>query len=117
MTNHTCDLGPRSGIKPHSDKNNFIITCHLALDVPEGECWIQVGDTKYEWKNGKAVIFDGFAYYNVGAAVTGSFNYQSTSGGGNCSAETSARPETYSVSVGTMPYDFTALAPLNIQFQ
>ena len=50
--------GPKSGIKPHSDKNNFIITCHLALDVPEGECWIQVGDTKYEWKNGKAVIFD-----------------------------------------------------------
>ena len=50
--------GPKSGIKPHSDKNNFIITCHLALDVPEGECWIQVGDTKYNWKNGKAVIFD-----------------------------------------------------------
>ena len=42
--------GPKSGIKPHSDKNNFIITCHLALDVPEGECWIQVGDQKYFWK-------------------------------------------------------------------
>lgn len=26
--------GPKSGIKPHSDKNNFIITCHVALDVP-----------------------------------------------------------------------------------
>ena len=26
--------GPNSGIKPHSDKNNFIITCHIALDVP-----------------------------------------------------------------------------------
>eukprot|EP00596_Hydrurales_sp_CCMP1899_P010273 CAMPEP_0119042770 /NCGR_PEP_ID=MMETSP1177-20130426/16145_1 /TAXON_ID=2985 /ORGANISM="Ochromonas sp, Strain CCMP1899" /LENGTH=333 /DNA_ID=CAMNT_0007009775 /DNA_START=224 /DNA_END=1225 /DNA_ORIENTATION=+ len=50
--------GPKSGIKSHSDKNNFIITCHLALDVPEGECWIQVGDTKYQWENGKAVIFD-----------------------------------------------------------
>ena len=42
--------GPKSGIKPHSDKNNFIITCHLALDVPEGECWIQVGNEKYYWK-------------------------------------------------------------------
>ena len=60
VTNHICafNVGPKSGIKPHSDKNNFIITCHLALDVPEGECWIQVGDTKYHWKNGKAVIFD-----------------------------------------------------------
>lgn len=50
--------GPRSGIQPHSDKNNFIITCHLALDVPEDECWITVGNTKYYWKNGKVVIFD-----------------------------------------------------------
>lgn len=36
--------GPRSGLKPHSDKNNFIMTCHVALDVPEGECWIKVGE-------------------------------------------------------------------------
>lgn len=50
--------GPNSGIKPHSDKNNFIITCHLGLDVPEGQAWIQVGDEKYYWKNGEAVIFD-----------------------------------------------------------
>ena len=49
---------PRSGIKPHSDKNNFIITCHLALDVPDGECWIEVGDQKYFWQNGKSVVFD-----------------------------------------------------------
>ena len=50
--------GPRSGLKPHSDKNNFIITCHLALDVPEGECWIQVGNEKHYWKNGKTCVFD-----------------------------------------------------------
>lgn len=50
--------GPRSGLKPHSDKNNFIITCHLALDVPEGQCWIKVGDTTHYWKNGKTCIFD-----------------------------------------------------------
>jgi aspartyl/asparaginyl beta-hydroxylase (cupin superfamily) len=36
--------GPHSGIKPHSDKNNFIITAHLGLDVPEGDCWIKVSD-------------------------------------------------------------------------
>ena len=50
--------GPRSGLKPHSDKNNFIITCHLALDVPEGQCWVQCGDTVHYWKNGKTCIFD-----------------------------------------------------------
>lgn len=49
---------PQSGIKPHSDRNNFILTCHLALDVPEGQCWIQVGSETYYWRNGKACIFD-----------------------------------------------------------
>jgi len=50
--------GPQSGIKPHSDRNNFIITCHLGLDVPEGQCSILVGDETYYWRNGKAVVFD-----------------------------------------------------------
>ena len=50
--------GARSGLKPHSDKNNFIMTCHLGLDVPEGECWIQVGNEKYFWKNGETCVFD-----------------------------------------------------------
>ncbi len=50
--------GANSGLLPHSDKNNFIITCHLGLDVPEGDCHIQVGNEKYYWKNGKTCIFD-----------------------------------------------------------
>eukprot|EP01039_Chlorochromonas_danica_P001547 gene1547-1685_t len=50
--------GPHSGIKPHSDRNNFIITCHLGLDVPEGECSIKVGNEEYFWKNGQAQVFD-----------------------------------------------------------
>jgi len=27
---------PVSGIKPHSDQNNFILTCHLGLQVEVG---------------------------------------------------------------------------------
>ena len=50
--------GPNSGIKPHTDKNNFIITCHIGLDVPENECWIKVGNEEYKWKNGEGVVFD-----------------------------------------------------------
>jgi hypothetical protein len=50
--------GAGSGIAPHTDKNNFIITCHIALDVPEGECWLKVGKDKYFWKNGEGVVFD-----------------------------------------------------------
>ena len=50
--------GANSGLLAHSDKNNFIMTCHLGLDVPEGDCHIQVGNEKYYWKNGKCCVFD-----------------------------------------------------------
>lgn len=50
--------GAKTGIKPHTDGCNFILTAHLGLDVPEGQCWIKVGDAKREWRNGKAIAFD-----------------------------------------------------------
>jgi hypothetical protein len=49
---------PETGIKPHTDFTNFILTSHIGLDVPENECWMQVGTEKYWWKNGEAVIAD-----------------------------------------------------------
>ena len=48
----------KTGIQPHSDGCNFVLTAHLGLDVPEGECWIKVGAEKKDWKNGKAIVFD-----------------------------------------------------------
>ena len=68
--------GPKSGIKPHSDKNNFIITCHLALDVPEGECWIEVGDQKYFWKVGIIAFFSFTARMFVMFPTTSYFTTQ-----------------------------------------
>jgi hypothetical protein len=32
---------PGSGIKPHTDNCNFVMTAHLGLDVPAGNCWIK----------------------------------------------------------------------------
>jgi aspartate beta-hydroxylase len=32
---------PGSGIKPHTDNCNFVMTAHLGLDVPEGKCWLK----------------------------------------------------------------------------
>lgn len=57
--------GANSGLLPHSDKNNFIITCHLGLDVPEGDCFIQVGNEKFYWKNGKTCIFDTSIFHST----------------------------------------------------
>ena len=51
-------MEPNSEIKPHSDMCNFVLTCHLGIDVPEGECDLTVGDTTVEWRNGKVMLFD-----------------------------------------------------------
>jgi len=57
--------GPNSGIHPHSDLNNFILTCHLAIDVPEDKSWIRVGkDTRY-WENGKAMVLDTSIFHST----------------------------------------------------
>lgn len=48
---------PGSGVQPHSDGRNFILTSHLGLKIPEG-CWIEVGDERREWEEGKLTTLD-----------------------------------------------------------
>jgi hypothetical protein len=33
---------PGTGVAPHSDGRNFLLTCHFGVDVPEGKCWMRV---------------------------------------------------------------------------
>eukprot|EP00560_Eucampia_antarctica_P002743 CAMPEP_0197834642 /NCGR_PEP_ID=MMETSP1437-20131217/23186_1 /TAXON_ID=49252 ORGANISM="Eucampia antarctica, Strain CCMP1452" /NCGR_SAMPLE_ID=MMETSP1437 /ASSEMBLY_ACC=CAM_ASM_001096 /LENGTH=224 /DNA_ID=CAMNT_0043439499 /DNA_START=84 /DNA_END=755 /DNA_ORIENTATION=+ len=40
---------PNTGVQPHSDGRNFILTAHLGLKIPQG-CWMQVGDQKTTWQ-------------------------------------------------------------------
>lgn len=55
---------PGSGVQPHTDGRNFILTCHLGVKVPpppQGQsegCWIKVGGEKRVWENDNAVVFD-----------------------------------------------------------
>lgn len=52
--------GP-SSIKKHTDFTNFVLTSHLAVDIPysgENKCRITVGDETKEWINGKVMVFD-----------------------------------------------------------
>ena len=48
---------PGSGVQPHSDGRNFILTSHLGLKVPEG-CWIDVGGERKSWEEGKLTTLD-----------------------------------------------------------
>lgn len=49
-----------SGISPHSDCVNYLLTGHLGLVVPSngaGECGMQLLMTSHEWKQDKVVVF------------------------------------------------------------
>ena len=48
---------PGSGVAPHSDGRNFILTSHLGLKIPEG-CWIKVGEEERSWSKGKLTTLD-----------------------------------------------------------
>ena len=47
-----------TGIASHTDNANFIQTSHLGIDVPEGKCWIKVGEFTKQWENGKVLAMD-----------------------------------------------------------
>ena len=52
---------PHSGVQPHSDGRNFVLTAHLGLQVPTRSpelCWIEVGGERRYWVQDKAIIFD-----------------------------------------------------------
>mmetsp|Transcript_446 Transcript_446/g.837 ORF Transcript_446/g.837 Transcript_446/m.837 type:complete len:312 (+) Transcript_446:1-936(+) len=52
--------GP-SSIKKHSDFTNFVLTSHLALDIPcsgQNKCRLTVGGETREWINGNVYVFD-----------------------------------------------------------
>lgn len=49
--------GARSGVRPHTDGRNFILTSHLGLQVPVG-CWIKAGGEERSWEEGRLTTLD-----------------------------------------------------------
>mmetsp|Transcript_4222 Transcript_4222/g.8555 ORF Transcript_4222/g.8555 Transcript_4222/m.8555 type:complete len:262 (+) Transcript_4222:2-787(+) len=60
---------PGSGVAPHSDGRNFILTSHLGLKVPEG-CWIKVGRKEQTWQEGKLTTLDTSFEHSTGNPTT-----------------------------------------------
>lgn len=56
---------PGSGVQPHSDGRNFILTSHLGLKVPD-KCWIQVGEERRGWDVGKLTTLDTSFLHSTG---------------------------------------------------
>jgi aspartyl/asparaginyl beta-hydroxylase (cupin superfamily) len=53
-------LEPGKRIPLHRGPYNGVLRLHLGLIVPQPEenCWIEVADRRYVWREGRAVIFD-----------------------------------------------------------
>ena len=54
-------MKPRTDIKLHSDFTNFVLTSHLAIDIPENgnnKCRLSIGDETRQWINGEVMVFD-----------------------------------------------------------
>lgn len=49
---------PSSGVSAHTASTNFFITANIGLEIPRGDCWIQVGNEKRRWSEGKGLVFD-----------------------------------------------------------
>ncbi len=53
-------LEPGYHITPHRGVTKGILRCHLGLIVPERreDCWMRIEDRKYNWEQGKCLVFD-----------------------------------------------------------
>ena len=61
---------PGSGVAPHSDGRNFILTSHLGLRVPDG-CWIKSGNEERTWEEGKLTTLDTSFEHSTGNPTDG----------------------------------------------
>jgi hypothetical protein len=75
---------PQSGVQPHSDGRNFILTSHLGIQIPNETinihnnntnihnntnsscCWIQVGPERRTWQRGKLLTLDTSFVHSTG---------------------------------------------------
>ncbi|KAI7836855.1 hypothetical protein COHA_009308 [Chlorella ohadii] len=56
---------PGTGVKRHTDYVNFVQTTHLGLIVPEGDCWMKVGEHVRNWEVGKVMICETSYYHET----------------------------------------------------
>ena len=76
---------PGTGVQPHSDARNFILTAHLGLQVPTdppGACWMRVAAERKRWEEGRVVVIDTTFEHETGVScVRGVWGVGRTEGG------------------------------------
>jgi aspartate beta-hydroxylase len=61
---------PGSGVKPHSDGRNFILTSHLGIKIPDG-CWIEVAKKRRSWEEQHLLTLDTSFVHSTGNPTAG----------------------------------------------
>jgi aspartyl/asparaginyl beta-hydroxylase (cupin superfamily) len=51
-------MAPGTHVAAHRGPTNIRLRCHLAIQVPEGDCGIRVGDEVRRWEEGRCLVFD-----------------------------------------------------------
>ena len=51
-------LEPFREIHPHEGYKGEYLRCHLGLEVPSGDCGLQIGEEIRRWEEGKTLVFD-----------------------------------------------------------
>ncbi len=58
-------LLPGSRLSPHRGPTKALLTCHLGLHVPEGECGLTVEGREAQWEAGRTLIFDDTRHHSA----------------------------------------------------
>ncbi len=53
-------MRPRTHIRAHRGPTNLRLRCHLAIQVPEGDCAIRVGEQTRNWTEGECLVFSDY---------------------------------------------------------
>jgi aspartyl/asparaginyl beta-hydroxylase (cupin superfamily) len=53
-------MSPGSRIAPHRGPTNVRVRCHLGIQIPEGDCGLQVDNEIRGWNEGKCLIFNDY---------------------------------------------------------
>jgi beta-hydroxylase len=51
-------LHPGTRIEPHRGYQGEFLRCHLGLQVPDGDCALEVDGEQRHWREGAAMVFD-----------------------------------------------------------
>lgn len=51
-------LKPNTVIHPHKGYSDQVLRCHLGIQIPDGDCHLNIEGKLISWQNGKAFIFD-----------------------------------------------------------